>query len=90
MSVLPGGDRSPWGVELLLLATASNKSTSRGGSVLESVVLTMKVQLIDARTKTVSVRDSMTHAGQGASIDAAFAVASERCLRKVVVFLNKE
>ncbi len=90
MSIFPGGDRSPWGVELLLLATASNKSRSREGSVLEGVTLTMKSQLIDVRDRSVSVRDSATHTGQGASEEAALAQAAERCLREIIVFLNKE
>lgn len=88
-SALPSnGDNSPWGVEYLLLATASRKSLPQSSPQLESFSLSLEAQLVATRDKSTTARALGSHTGISVSADEALTQAAERCLKSITETLN--
>ena len=90
LSALPGKGRTPWGVEYLLVSTATRKALPAPATHIENIGLTLNSRLITANQKIVVKRVSEYQTGSGGSLDTALTQAADRCLMEIITTLNGE
>ncbi|MEM6796650.1 MAG: hypothetical protein AAF725_21945, partial [Acidobacteriota bacterium] len=84
-----GSGRSPWGARWILVGSAARQPAGRPHPTLRSLLLSMDAKLIDARTSTISSRQSESNTGRGATELTAVRQATERCLSEITYFLER-
>ncbi|MCH9647422.1 MAG: CHAT domain-containing protein [Deltaproteobacteria bacterium] len=83
-SRLSSAKETAWGVESLVLITASRRELTAPSSNLRAVGLSAAFTVISLRNQTVAFRSRGEHTGMGISEDAALVQAADRCTREIV------
>ena len=88
LSVLPGGDQSPNGLNYLFLMVATHGPHAAARSTFPTVSVHCEMILIDSRSPRVVFDNADSHLGQGVTKTAALEQAFDRCLQGSIAELD--
>jgi len=84
LSPLKGGDRTPYGLEYLLIAAESHGDLATRRTPFPTVQVTCEMVLVELRQPAIRFNRVFTHTGQDTSRGGALEQAFERCVESSV------